>query len=132
MTIAEIAEKYDVSRGAVNKRLAAMGETAPRAQVLPWRMKMDHQHVYAATMLREYSKRLRGQKLDARINQAVDAWLEDLRDGDLVVYYHPDVPPNPASPQRGGFAYVSRGPGEDLVRMPPKKLRSRSASRQVA
>lgn len=125
LTRAEIAARFAVTVDAVDKVFRKAGLTNPAevAHTIPWRVKVEHAHVYPATMLRYLARKQRGETLTEKESAMLEAWLGSLQASSAVVYYNPDVPPNPASPQSGGWAYVPALPGEDVIREPPKALR---------
>jgi hypothetical protein len=109
---AEIAEMYGVTKGAVFWQLREAGKTRPATRyerTLPWAVTREHTWAYPAMMLRLWGRELdgRGDEIPADKRALLDSWVERMRAADLVVAYHPDVLPNPAS-QHGGFAYVPR------------------------
>lgn len=125
-TYKEIGAMFGASENAVWKKLDAAGLTAetPRHEdLVPWTLQSDHAYVYPVVMLRQLSRRLGGATLTPHYGKCVDAWVAQMNRDGLCVYYHPDVPPNAASPRYGGFAYLPRRQGEGLVRLPAAPLR---------
>ena len=125
-TLKRIAETYGVSTGAVHLQLKATGRTASRPRygdLIPWRVRPEHDHQHPITMLRLLARRRAGDLggvSPARLAM-LESWLQELHDKDLVVRYDERIPPNPASPT-GGWAYVPRDGvrDDDVIRRPSR------------
>lgn len=105
--IAEILTRetgYPVSRSSVSAALHRANATQPAKKypdVLPWRVREEHQTHYAARMLRLLGRRRRGIQNSAEADARLDSWLNQLRESGAVVTYLEDTP--------DGFYYT---PGE--------------------
>lgn len=100
--------------------------TAPKARndykaLLPWTVRREHTHAHPPTVLRLLGKRMAGEASPPVKERMVDKWLTEMAESGLVVCYHPDTAPNPASPKSGGWYYAVRRPtdGESLIRFDP-------------
>jgi len=120
MTHQQIADRiyeetgYKVARSTVSAALSRAGETnrIRYEDTIPWkRIKVEHNHHYAISMLRLLSRRNAGQSLTDAQNNRLDSWLDRLRDEDAVVVYLPDTDE--------GFFYVRREKtdGKNIVRL---------------
>lgn len=135
-TYADIAERYGVTETAVYLRLKADGLTSERkvshSELIPWTVKVEHQHAHPALMLRTLSRRRQGLENTATRDAMLDRWLEELHNANAVVCYDPDMWPNPASPRSGGWFYMKRrrSDGDSLIRYvkPGKGLPKRKPS----
>jgi DNA-binding transcriptional MerR regulator len=120
MTHKEIAEwVYEqtgepVARVSVTRaveRYGLQGEITRYDDLIPWRVRTEHAHDYAARMLRMEARRRRGKKLAPEWEAKLDSWLQQLEEKHAVVTYVPDSP--------NGFYYVPREEGdEDIIRKP--------------
>lgn len=121
-SVKEIAREYEVTERAVYLGLRKVGAVKPTnhyRDLVPWRVKRDHDNAYPAQMLRLLGRRFAGEILNPTLERKLRNWLKKLKDGDLVVTYRSDTPPNPASPV-GGFALVARKQREiGLTRVEP-------------
>lgn len=115
MTHREIAELvtretgYPVSRSTVSAALHRAGAASPAKkypEVMPWKVKEEHQTHYAARMLRLLGRRRRGIANSAETDARLDAWLKQLADSGAVVVYFPDTEDGffyvPGTPDRAG------------------------------
>ncbi|MEU8086376.1 hypothetical protein AB0B57_22550 [Micromonospora sp. NPDC049101] len=121
-TYAKIALFYGVSEQAVYMRLRKANltkKTPGFKDLIPWRVKKEHDHAPPNQMLRLLGRLERGDVLLPVKQRSLNLWLADLKEADVVVCYNPDQPPNPASPKSGGFYYSRRRPedGESLIRV---------------
>lgn len=121
----DIATEYGVTRGAVYLQLSqakAVNERPNYKHLIPWRVKRDHTYAHPALMLRLLGRRERGDDTIPPVKERMlDKWLRDLREADAVVCYHPDMPPNAASPKSGGWYYSKRreSDGDSIIRFEP-------------
>jgi transcriptional regulator with XRE-family HTH domain len=120
MTYDEIAELYGVTKGAVYLRLRDSGQTSTRpdhSKYIPWTVRTEHAQARPNGMLRLYSRREQGETLPAVKERMLDKWLSELKEADVVVCYHREMAPNPAS-TTGGWYYSKRRPedGKSLIR----------------
>lgn len=129
-TYKDIAEQFDVTETAVYLRLKAEGLTEERkvshSELIPWKVKIEHQHDHPALMLRCLSRRRQGLGNSAARDSMLDLWLDQVEAASVVVMYDPDAPANPASPVHGGWFYARRKPsdGDSIIRfMKPGKFR---------
>ncbi|MEV5149978.1 hypothetical protein AB0L14_37905 [Streptomyces sp. NPDC052727] len=83
------------------------------ADLLPWRMKDEHRHLYPAIMLRAEARQRAGRELNERDQARLTAWRRWLDEEKLVVHYDADT--------ADGFFYVPREEQDtDIIREPPK------------
>jgi hypothetical protein len=108
-----------VTRAAVSAALARAG--VPRArprydELLPWRVRVEHDSHYAPRMLRAEARRRAGVELPAKELRRLEAWKETLLESKAVVHYDPEAP--------GGFFYVPvrKGVDTDLIRVPTGQM----------
>lgn len=115
MTHQQIADRiyedtgYKVARSTVSAALSRAGETnrVRYESTIPWpRIKVEHNHHYAVTMLRLLARREDGQELNDSQSARLDSWLQRLEDEDAVVVYRPDT--------EDGFYYVRRQKSDGL------------------
>lgn len=135
-TYQNIADEYGVSRGAVYLQLQSVGATKQRPSyrhLLPWTVAKPHVFAHPAMMLRLLGRREAGAEISPPKARMLDKWLREMREADVVVCYHRDMAPNPASPTTGGFYYSRRRPedGDSVIRMtdqdsPPPAYRTAS------
>jgi hypothetical protein len=131
----QIADEYGVTTQAVFAAVRLIpGATKPRptySDELPWTLAAEHRHARPAALLRHLGRRnanlAAGREPNAGLSDSkaatLDRWLERMQADGLVVVYDRRIPPNPASPEHGGFAYVRRTADDDpnsLVRRPAK------------
>lgn len=103
-----------VARSTVSAALSRAGLTTRVRydEVIPWkRIKTEHNHHYALTMLRLEARLRAGQELTEDQQKRLDSWKQRLADEDAVVVYLPNTDE--------GFFYVRRKPsdGQSLVRL---------------
>ena len=120
-TYEEIAAMYGVTKGAVYWQLRDAGISRKRPdhkKYLPWKVRTQHAHARPAMMLRLLSRREQGDEIPEVKNRMLDKWLQEIKEADVVVCYHRDMVPNPASPTTGGFYYSKRRPedGDNIIR----------------
>jgi len=125
MTYEEIGKMYGVSKGAVYQALRNANQTKTRpdhSKYIPWTVRTEHAQARPNGMLRLYSRREQGETLPAVKERMLDKWLAELKEANVVVCYHRDMAPNPASPT-GGWYYSKRRPsdGDSLIRFEPEK-----------
>lgn len=122
----DIANEYGVTRGAVYLQLSqakAVKERPSYKHLIPWTVKREHTYAHPALMLRLLGRRQRGDDTIPDVKaRMLDKWLRELRDADAVVCYHPDMPPNAASPKSGGWYYSKRRTedGSSIIRFDPE------------
>ena len=87
------------------------------ALLVPWMIAEAHRWSHALIMLTDESSRRRGDTLSEHDARRLDAWTENLCEGDLVVHYDPGT--------EEGFSYVPRrlGVDHDLIRNPVDVVR---------
>ncbi len=125
LTYDQIGELYGVTKGAVYLQLRDAKIAKPRAdhsKYIPWTVRTEHSQARPNGMLRLYSRREQGEKLPAVKERMLDKWLEEIKAADVVVCYHREMAPNPAS-DKGGWYYSKRRPedGDNLIRYEPEK-----------
>jgi hypothetical protein len=118
----QIAERFGVGEQAVYRAMDRMNATTPRpdySDLIPWRISTMHQKAMPLRHLRAMARKERGLSVDEGDERRLSAWLDMLRENDLVVCYDPEYPSNEASP-KGGFYYEKRKPSdEDYLVRPP-------------
>lgn len=82
------------------------------ADLIPWEVSTDHRWAYALSMLRLEGVRRAGRPLSGYESTRLEAWRDNLNEGDLVVHYDART--------EDGFTYVLRRAGVDgdLIREP--------------
>lgn len=87
--------------------------------LIPWTVKPEHRINHLLNMLRAEGRRRSGQDVAPSTLKKLEAWLEWLKEQDVVVHYDPDTEP--------GWWVVPRRPGidTDIIRKPSAKTRSR-------
>jgi hypothetical protein len=121
-TYDDIARQYGVSRGAVYLRLKQAHATTTRARhaaLIPWTVALRHAQAVPVRMLRLLGQRENGDTLSPAKARMLDKWLIEVGEADVVICYEPEYPPNPASPENGGFYYSRRRAGERGLVRPP-------------
>lgn len=120
----DIGREYGVTEAAVFKALERAGFSTARQtylDILPWDIDPKHRSTAIAQRFRSIIRQRRGQALNKTEEHLLEAWLQSMKDNNVVLNYHKDAPPNDAS-RLGGFYYVPREPYDTwIVRMPPKK-----------
>ncbi len=104
-----------VTRAAVSAALQRAGVAPQRnrySDLLPWRVRVEHDGHYASRMLRAEGRLRAGQEIPAREAQRLENWKATLQANHVVVHYDPDTV--------DGFHYVKarRGVDTDLIRVP--------------
>lgn len=120
----DIANEYGVTKGAVYLQLQEAKATKKRPNykhLIPWTVRKEHQYAHPPMMLRLLGRRQNGDDIPPVKERMLDKWLREVAAANVVVCYHPDTPPNPASPKSGGWYYATRKPtdGDSLVRFDP-------------
>ena len=125
MTQQEIADEtfrrtgQRVTRAAVSAALSRAGVPPMRnryPELLPWRVRVEHDSHYALRMLRAEARQRRGEELPHQEESRLETWKNTLRKNNVVVHYDPDAP--------GGFFYVkARRQDTDLIRLPDERQR---------
>ena len=103
-----------VARSTVSAALSRAGLTTRTRydEMIPWkRIRVEHNHHYALTMLRLEARRRMDSQLTEDQSKRLESWKQRLEDEDAVVVYLPDTDE--------GFYYVRRKPsdGESMVRL---------------
>ena len=119
--IEEYRRKYDEETsksmwGNYRRRQGLERRINRDASLIPWRVGPKHRWAYPVIMLRVEARRRRGDKLRPIDDQRLIAWLDGLKERDLVVHYDPEV--------EEGFFLIPRQPGdEDLIHEPEHRSR---------
>jgi hypothetical protein len=58
---------------------------------LPADLRREHQRLYDTEMIRRWSARKQGKKYDAKEEQRINAWLQNLRDAGAILVYKRDT-----------------------------------------
>ncbi|WP_256356162.1 hypothetical protein [Streptomyces sp. PKU-EA00015] len=83
-------------------------------ELLPWKVKDEHRHMYPAIMLRVEARRRADRDVSDRDLKRLTSWKQSLNEDQLVVHYDPDT--------EAGFFYVPReAQDDDLIRKPSLK-----------
>lgn len=83
------------------------------ADLLPWLMRDQHRHHYAAIMLRVEARERAGRHVSERDRSRLAAWKKVLDEKNVVVHYDADT--------EDGFSYVPREEQDtDIIRNPPQ------------
>lgn len=91
VSVLEIANQHDVSRDAVmmiRRRLGIPAERPRYDDLIPWVVDAAHARLYIPKMLRLLSQRRTGKEIPEVWARRLDAWLERLDVGRLVVAYY--------------------------------------------
>lgn len=128
MSYDEIADLYGVTKGAVYLQMRDAGRTSKRpdnSHLMPaGGVATKHQHAHPAMMLRIQGRVDRDESGIPPVKlRQLDKWLRELAEQKLILDYHPDCPPNPASPKTGGWFYPPRekSDGDRLMRYQTQK-----------
>ncbi|MEU3265129.1 hypothetical protein [Streptomyces bacillaris] len=79
--------------------------------LLPWKLKEEHRHLYPAMMLRAEGRTRAGKPVSEVNARKLESWKRTLADDNLVVHYDPDT--------EEGFFYIPREDQDtDLIREP--------------
>ncbi|GAA1358524.1 hypothetical protein GCM10009596_11850 [Arthrobacter rhombi] len=121
MTLAGIAELYGTTESGVQRALhraeANVGRRTYR-DILPWAIDATHRSTAIMGHIRVLARQRSGLEVPASSLLALQAWLDWLEESGLVLNYHPEAPPNPAS-RTGGFYYMDRRPDDEwIIRQP--------------
>jgi hypothetical protein len=110
----QIAEMHDVTRQYISWIKRQYGRRTKRQLVLEpnyfWQVPTKMNDAAPNRMLRDHGHWVagNGDGLSAdRIRRLRGFWRK-LRTEDVVVEFHPDIPPNPGVANKGGFAYRPR------------------------
>lgn len=123
-SLAEIAQEYDVTEGAVWIALDRAGQVPALptyADLLPWKVATEHKMTAIMGRFRSINRQKRGLPLTKPDERLLNEWLASLEENNVVVNYHPDAPPNDAS-SKGGFYYVPREPRDKWIIREPDEL----------
>ncbi|MGA5019237.1 hypothetical protein ACPCAA_17695 [Streptomyces griseoincarnatus] len=109
-------EKYNIETTvpmwAAFRRRKGLDRRNLRADnLLPWKVKAEHRHLYPAIMLRCEARLRAGRELNERDTKRLANWKTMLDEDKLVVHYDPDT--------TEGFFYIPREERDtDLIREP--------------
>jgi hypothetical protein len=82
--------------------------------LIPWKLKDEHRHLYPAMMLRTEGRLRAGKPVAADKARKLERWKQSLQEDNLVVHYDPETPE--------GFFYIPREEQDtDLIRKPRLK-----------
>jgi hypothetical protein len=82
--------------------------------LLPWKLREDHRHLYPAMMLRTEGRLRAGKPVAPDKAKKLASWKKSLEEDNLVVHYDPDT--------EEGFYYIPREEQDtDLIREPKEK-----------
>ena len=104
-----------VARSTVSAALTRMGATdrVRYDEVIPWRVKQEHDGHYALVMLRYYARARRSKSMTDDAIARLESWLDKMSSLNCVVTYVPDSP--------DGFYYVPRiaSDSDSIIRVQP-------------
>jgi hypothetical protein len=134
-TLAQIADKYNVTEAAVWKALERAGFTENKEtynDIIPWEIDVRHRSTAIVQRFRSLMKIKKGIPLNPTEQHLLDTWIKVMKENDVVLDYHPDAPENDAS-RLGGFFYTPRltEEGEGIVRKPRKKGPTPAAANEL-
>ena len=92
-----------VTRTAISAAMVRYGLAADGKRykdMIPWRVKVLHAKAYPVRMLRLLGRRFDGGELNDIENQALDRWLETMKENRTVVAYDPE--------SDAGFFYIDK------------------------
>lgn len=121
-TQSDIARMFGVTRQAVSWWKHTYGGTLTPREIVhqnwPWEIPQIRSRASAYRRLRDHGEYMatggKGMSFDAL--RRLRGFYKKLRDGDLVVEYHPDLPPEPGVSAHGGFAFRKRRKSDgDLI-----------------
>ena len=121
MTLAGIADLYGVTESGVQRALARAEANVGRRtyrDILPWAIDSAHRSTAIMGHLRVLARQRSGLEASEGELSALHAWLDWLDEHQLVLNYHPEAPPNPAS-RIGGFYYMDRRPDDEWILRQP-------------
>ncbi|MFE0771955.1 hypothetical protein [Streptomyces sp. NPDC058861] len=117
--VQQYKEKYGISTtvpmwAAFRRRNGLDRRNARADDLIPWKLREDHRHLYPVMMLRAEG-RLRAKKpVSEAIMKKLASWKQSLEEDNLVVHYDPDT--------EDGFFYIPREDQDtDLIREPMEK-----------
>ncbi|MFY1688191.1 hypothetical protein [Plantactinospora sp. WMMB782] len=104
--------QHTISEFRKAQRLPARRGT--HADLIPWTVRKEHQHLYVPQMLRALGQKRAGKALSEGVAGKLERWLPRVQ-GDAVVHYDPDTDQ--------GWFYVPRRPGidKDVIRVPDEQ-----------
>lgn len=117
MTLASIAALYGVTEGGVQRALERANLNLGRRtyrDILPWAIAPEHRSTAIMGHIRVLARQRSGQDVPADRLRLLHEWLDWLDGQSLVLNYHPEAPPNPAS-RKGGFYYMDRRPADEWI-----------------
>ncbi|WP_417235556.1 hypothetical protein [Arthrobacter sp.] len=121
MTLAGIAELYGATESGVHRALMRADANAGRRtyrDVLPWAIDPAHRSTAIMAHIRVIARQRSGHSVPEPDLLALHTWLDWLCENRLVLNYHPEAPPNPAS-RTGGFYYMDRTADDEwIIRQP--------------
>ncbi|PND57740.1 Repressor-like immunity protein [Mycobacterium sp. ENV421] len=121
----EIADMHGVSRQAVSWHKMTYGGHLTTRQMVnkawPWKTTNLHGKSTVYQRLRDHGEYIatRGRGMSEGKLKLLESWWRKLREGNLVVEFDPNFPPEKGVSPYGGFAYRERIPedGDLIIRM---------------
>lgn len=121
----EIAEMHGVTRQAVSWHKSVYGLHLTPRQVVnkswPWQTTKEHGKSKAYQRLRDHGEYMAtgGKGMNDDKLSRLRNWYKKLREGNLVLEFDPNIPPEPGVAPYGGFAYRQRvkQDGDLLIRV---------------
>ncbi|MEX0427887.1 hypothetical protein AB3X52_09665 [Nocardioides sp. DS6] len=91
-------------------------------ELIPWKIKPEHNHDYPILMLRKEARRRAGFPLPDGVDGEVDAWLRGMQRDGTVLHYDPTA--------KKGWCYVPRRSGvdTDIIRKPTRPTGKRKST----
>ncbi|MFJ3974902.1 hypothetical protein [Streptomyces sp. NPDC090021] len=112
-------EKYEITTTvpmwAAFRRRNGLDRRNTRADdLIPWKIRKDHRHLYPVMMLRAEGRLRAGKPVSEAIMKKLASWKQSLEEDSLVVHYDPET--------EDGFFYIPREERDtDLIREPMLK-----------
>lgn len=125
--VEEYARKYNLQVSPsmfsnFRHRRGLSRRSARNDELIPWHVEKQHRWRYPLAMLRYEARRRAGMDIEPERLEALESWLDHLREEGVVVHYDPDT--------EDGFFYVPprEGIDTDLIRVPERKTTSRRST----
>ncbi|WP_042800924.1 hypothetical protein [Streptomyces sp. C] len=114
--VEQYKEKYGITTtepmwAAFRRRNGIDRRNTRSEDLLPWKLREDHRHLYPAMMLRTEGRQRAGKPVAADKAKKLASWKQYLEENNLVVHYDYDT--------EEGFFFVPREERDtDLIREP--------------
>ena len=88
--------------------------------LIPWHIKLEHNHKNPIMMLRKVARQRAGLPVSEKVEAEIAGWLRNLDEQQVVVGYDPDT--------EEGWFYFPRTPEDtDIIRRPSRSTKRKSA-----